>query len=237
MTLNSLYQYALALVMSAALSVAYAQENDFIQPHSASYEAHISHGINLNGNATRELIQRKDGTWFYKFFVDTVPASITESSEFDLNEGHIISKSYNYLLSGFLIKDRHQTVVFDPSTKTLKEKYKKKEWSLEAPADVLDRLNYQLQLQVDVGSGKKDMSYEVIHKGQLRNYQFKVLGKESIDTRLGKRETIVVEKVREGDKKRETKLWFDQTAPFALLRMIQTEPDGEFYEINITQLN
>lgn len=231
------FKIIFALSLAGIASCVSADDQPLIQAHSASYEAHISHGINLTGNATRELIQLNDGSWSYRFYVDTTPAEITERSIFDLSNGKLKPKQYDYLLSGFLIKDRHQSVIFDQENGTLKEKYKKKQWVLKAPDNILDRLNYQLQLQVDVGSGKKELEYEVIHKGNIRHYRFEVMGEESIDTRLGQKVALVVQKLRDGDKKRETKLWFDQSPPYPLLKMIQTEPDGEYYEINITSLN
>lgn len=230
------YKITFALCLAAIASCASADNTPLIQSHAASYEAHISHGISLNGNATRELIHQEDGSWSYRFYVNTTPAEITERSIFELVDGKIIPKQYDYLLSGFLIKDRHQSVTFDQTTGMLKEKYKKKKWEMKSPDNILDRLNYQLQLQVDVGSGKKNLDYDVIHKGKVRHYRFEVMGEEAIDTQLGKKRALVVQKIREGDKKRETKLWFDRTSPFALLKMIQTEPDGEYYEINITAL-
>lgn len=231
------YKVIFAFSLATIASCASADDKPLIQAHSASYEAHISHGISLKGDATRELIQLDDGAWSYRFYVDTMPAEITERSIFELADGEIKPKQYDYLLSGFLIKDRHQSVVFDQTNGTLKEKYKKKQWEMEAPNNILDRLNYQLQLQVDVGSGNKELKYEVIHKGKVRQYRFEVMGEETIDTRLGKKQALLVQKLRDGDKKRDTRLWFDQSPPYPLLKMIQTEPDGEYYEINITGLS
>lgn len=231
------FRRVLSLILTLSMDSVFANSDTLLQPHSASYEAHISHGLSLSGKAHRELIKQQDGSWSYRFHVDTTPAEITERSIFELVDRQIQPKSYDYLLSGFLIKDRHQSVVFDQKNGTLNEHYKKKQWSLDSLPDTLDRLNYQLQLQLDVGVGKPDLVYRVIHKGKFREYRFQVLGREPIDTKLGTKEAIVVEKVRDGEKQRETKLWFDQSPPFPLLKMIQTEPDGEYYEINITGLS
>jgi hypothetical protein len=236
--IRSLSQFKIVFALSLIVTACCANANDksLIEAHSASYQAHISQGISLNGDATRELTQLEDGSWSYRFYVETTPAEITERSIFELIDGKIKPRQYDYLLSGFLIKDRRQSVVFDQSNGTLTEKYKKKQWELSAPDNILDRLNYQLQLQVDVGSGDKEFEYKVIHKGKVRHYRFEVIGEESIQTSLGTKRAQVVQKLREGGKKRETKLWFDQAPPYALLKMIQTEPDGEYYEINITGL-
>lgn len=208
-----------------------------LMEHSANYEANITKGLKLNGKATRSLSQRDDGTWLYNFNVDTLPATISENSVFKVGTKGIVPISYEYKLAGMLIKDRSQSVNFDQNNDKIIEHYKKNAWELDSNGLVLDRLNYQLMLQMDVAAGKTEMNYAVVHKGEIRAYEFATVGSEVIETKLGERTALLVEKVRDGESKRETKLWFDAKAPFLLLRMVQTESDGERYEINITKEN
>jgi len=204
-----------------------------LTPHEATYSAKITKGLNLNGSASRKLTSLPDGSWEYTFDVETLFATIQERSRFTLNGDQPSSTEYHYALSGRLIRDREQHIVFDSDKRTLTEHYRDKNWALTYPVDTLDRLNYQLKLQMDVALGLQEMDYQVIHKGKLRQYKFKVKGKELIETSLGKREAIIVEKIRESGKARETTLWFDTGSPYPLLRMIQTEENGDKYEINI----
>jgi len=220
-----------------ALATKAVSDTNLIQEHKAFYEAKIDHGLSLNGSAVRELRQAKGSSWSYSFFVDTLPATIHEQSTFSLSDTQIHAQMYSYALEGTFIKNRYQTAKFSESngTESIDETYKDKSWNYSGNSGVLDRLNYQLQLQIDVASGKQEMLYLVAHKGKLRRYQFKTTGQQVINTALGEKESFVVEKVRESNN-RETTLWFDTSAPYTLLRFIQTETNGDRYEINIKRL-
>lgn len=220
-----------------------------LRAHEASYRASITKGISLTGSATRTLAQTNDGHWRYTFVVDSSIATISENSNFTLADSQIIPTSYRYALTGMLLKDRQQTVAFNWQKEQAREQYKDQSWTVPIQLGLLDRLSYQLQLQTDISQKNRAVDasnavlpeniyrYNVLHKGEVRHYQFKQTARETIDTALGKKQSILVEKVRDKGKARETKLWFDQAPPFALLRMIQVEPDGEAYEINIEKLH
>jgi hypothetical protein len=206
-------------------------------PHIAQYTAKIKKGISLNGTATRTLSKMANGDWSYSFIVKTAPADITETSKFrQLQSGLWKPYSYNYELSGFFVKDRKQSVAFDLDNGKANESYKDRNWSVSVSPTILDRLNYQLRLQTQVADPNAELVYDVLHKGKIRTYKFAVLKTETISTAIGEKEAIVVEKVRDESKKRETRLWFDSAAPHALLKMIQVEDSGEMYEINIIGL-
>lgn len=234
-----------AIIFVALLSSAITHSAEpLIQEHKAYYTAKIDHGLSLSGTATRELRKAKDGAWSYTFFVDTLPATIHEQSTFAMTNAQIEPLMYSYALEGALIKNRYQAVKFSSEATqkkhTINETYKDKSWTYIGDYGVLDRLNYQLQLQVDVSLNNTEpndntLNYHVAHKGKLRSYAFKTKGQQTIQTTLGEKSALVVEKVRQ-DTARETTLWFDTEAPYALLRFIQTEGDGERYEINITRI-
>jgi hypothetical protein len=207
-----------------------------LTPHKAEYRAHIQKGISLSGSAIRELSRQQDGSWLYSFNVSTTPADIFESTVIQATNTTIQPQQYRYDLTGILIKDRKQRVEFDWAHSKLSESYKKKSWSLPAKPDLQDRLSYQLQLQLDVSSNKEHFNYQVIHKGEVRQYDFTKTGEEAIETSLGTKNAIVITKDRSPDKQRQTTLWFDKGYPNILLKMIQVEDDGETYEINISNL-
>ncbi len=201
--------------------------------HSASYTAKIEKGLSLKGTAIRELKQLDNKQWRYSFDVDSRIADIRESVTFDWQAESLQPHLYSYELSGFFIRDRNQRITFEKDSLQVNGRHDKHTWQLEAPADALDRLGYQLQLMLDIQSGKTEMSYQVIHKGRIEQESFRVVREETIETALGKMNSIVVEKVREADSKRQTLLWFAKDYAFLLLKMYQVEKDGEEYEIHI----
>ncbi|KZZ62980.1 hypothetical protein A3762_22710, partial [Oleiphilus sp. HI0125] len=196
----------------------------------------IDHGLSLSGTATRELRKLENDAWLYTFYVDTLPATIHEQSTFSITDQMITPSLYSYALEGTFIKNRYQRVEFFDDTK-IKERYKKKEWTYTNAGPTLDRLSYQLQIQLDNAfSNADEFDYQVAHKGSIRKYRFKAIGEQTIETKIGTKTATIIEKVREGEAQRETKFWIDTESPYALLKFIQTESDGEKYEINITRL-
>jgi hypothetical protein len=220
------------LLLSSLLSLS-ASSMELI-PHKAKYTAHIKKGLSMNGEAIRELKQLANGQWHYRFDVESFAADIEESTTFSWQNNHITPHTYKYELSPFLTSKRKRNVSFNWQEKTVRSSYKDKEWTLkEIPRNSQDRLSYQLQMLVDVTSGKQDMIYPIVHKGKIKDSQFRTLREEPLQTALGKLNSILVEKVRAGTNKRKTLLWFAKDHAFLLLKMHQIEKDGDEYEINI----
>jgi len=205
-------------------------------PHQATYTAKIKKGISIKGNAVRELKQLDNGQWLYRFDVESFIADIDESAILAWQDDQVIPYTYNYKLSAFLAKDRKRQVLFDWDKKRATNPLKKKGWIIDSiPKNTLDRLSYQLQLGMDLQAGKQEMVYQIAHKGSLRESRFKVTGEETIQTKLGSVDSILVKKIRDKSSKRKTSLWFSKKHPLLLLRMTQIEKDGEEYEINLQQ--
>lgn len=200
-------------------------------PHRAGYNTNIEKGISLKGDAVRELKKLDDGRWLYRFDIKSFVADIDESVVFTWENDQVIPARYEYELSGMMIKDRLQNVDFDWSTKQAIGKERNSDWRIEIPKLALDRLGYQLQLLADVQNQKKEMHYQIVHKGKVRPSTFQVMREENINTVFGNVNSIVLEKVREESSKRVTHLWFSKEHPFLLLKMKQIEEDGEEYEI------
>lgn len=220
------------LLLSYLLSLsAFSTE---LLPHKATYTAKIKKGLSMKGAAVRELKQLKNGQWLYRFDVESMAANIKESTTFSWQNDQITPLNYQYKLSPFLASKRKRKVSFNWQQKTARSSYKDKKWTLEAiPVNSQDRLSYQLQMLVDVKSGKQDMIYPIVHKGKITDSHFRVLREEPLQTALGTLNSILVEKVRADTKKRKTLLWFAKDHAFLLLKMNQTEKDGDEYEINI----
>lgn len=206
-----------------------------LHPHKATYSAKIKKGLSINGTALREL-SLQNGGWNYRFDVDSMMAKIDESLSFKAEASKLRPLKYRYDLSGFFIKNRHQSANFDWTNKTISGKRNKDKWQLALDNHPLDRLGYQLQLASDVYSGQQEMSYQVVNKGRIETNRFAVTGEEQLDTALGSMPSIVVKKVRAEGKKRETFLWFSKDYPLLLLKLTQKEKDGEEYEVNIQEL-
>lgn len=226
----------LSLILYLLFGISFTSQASELVPHKASYTAKIEKGMSIKGKAVRELKKSQNGQWLYSFNVKSFIADIDESTLFSWHDDQVIPHLYNYKLSAFLAQDRRKKVNFDWSEMIAVNPLKKKGWTItDIPNGTLDRLSFQLQLGMDLQSGKQEVFYQVADKGKLRENHFRVTGEEKINTAFGIVPSISVEKVRDKSKKRKTNLWFSKQYPLLLLKMVQVEKDGQKYEINITQ--
>jgi len=227
------FRYKIALIFCLIFSTCSSYSAEIV-PHKATYTAKIKKGISIKGNAVRELKQLKSGEWVYRFDVESFVADIEESVHFSWLDGKIKPRKYRYKLSPFLAKKRKNNYNFDWNKRSIKSTHKKKNWLIEdIPDNTYDRLGFQLQMIMDVQADKKDMYYEIVRKGELNLSHYQIIGKEVIDTKFGKLDSILVRKIRAKNKKRKTDMWFSADIPELLLKMVQIEKDGEKYEINL----
>lgn len=206
-----------------------------LKEHEATYIAKIKKGVSLKGKAIRSLKRIDDNKWLYRFDVESFIADIKETSVLTEVNQAIKPAQYDYKLSAFLMSDRKRQVKFDWEKLSALSSLKKDKWQLTSiPNNTYDQLSYQLQLLLDVSNDKTEMTYQLAHKGRLRESEFVVLGEEVIDTQFGKLKSIAAKKQRDDDAKRETFLWFSVDYPLLLLKMTQKEKDGEEYEIELS---
>ncbi len=219
-----------SLAASASTDTSNAAE---LTPYEASYTASMSKGVSLNGQGVRTLTSQGNNVWLYRTDVDSFIADINESLIFKWENGHVTPLRYRYRLSGFLIKDRKQSIDFDWQNGIATGKYRGKPFEVQLEEGTLDPLGYQLQLHQDLKAGKRDITYRVLDKGDYDTDRFAVIAEESLSDRGHTMKTLKAEKVREEDSKRQTLMWFDPEQNYLLARLLQVEPDGSEYELRL----
>ncbi|MBB3168956.1 DUF3108 domain-containing protein [Simiduia aestuariiviva] len=202
------------------------------KPFKAIYKTRL-YGIKLT--ATRELKQLDDGQWFLRFDIDSWVAGLKERSRFDWNEqGHAITHHYEYHRTG-LAPDRHVAVAFNWDTHRVVNKLNKEEdWSMSIPDGTLDKLNATMQIRADLINGRDKLVYKVADGGKLKTFRFAIDGEETIDTPVGKLDTVVVKRLR-SNKKRETYTYFAKDWDYVLVRITQKEPNGDSASVDIQE--
>lgn len=204
-----------------------------LEPITSVYKATLEKGVPFNGKATRSLKPRPDGTWEYRFLVESMVADIDEVLILRWENDRVVPLSYDYQLRGWAVKNRHIRHTFDWTRQQVTAEVKDRKSTLDIPPGTLDKLGFQLQLMQDLKAGKQRMEYTIVDKDRLREYVFEVLRKEKLDTEQGQVETVVVERVRAPEKKRETHMWFVPDWNHLLVRLVQIEEDGTRYEIHM----
>lgn len=202
------------------------------KPFKAIYKTRL-YGIKLT--ATRELTQQEDGRWFLRFDIDSWVAGLKERSQFEWGkDGQAFSHHYEFHRTG-LAPDRHMVVSFDwdkhTATNTLN---KEPPWTMEIPDGTLDKLNATMQVRADLKNGKKKLVYSVADGGKLKKFRFAIDREETIDTPVGKLDTVVVKTLRK-NKKRETYTYFAKDWDYVVVRISQKEPNGDSATVDIQE--
>lgn len=204
-----------------------------LKPTSATYTASLDKGVAISGSATRSLEPQEDGTWVLRSKVDSFVVDIREYLHFRWENNYLIPLTYRYRLSGFLIRDRENKLDFNWAQSRVTGSMRGKSFTIGLEKGYLDPLGYQLQLRQDLSAGKTNMVYKVAGKGRFDKAKFSVIGEQRLKTSLGTLETIEATKVRSPDSKRETLMWFAPGQDYLLVKLVQVEPDGTEYELNI----
>lgn len=219
------------LLQLLALCLLCAQAQAFdIKPFSAAYTADWT-PVPVSGSAERSLQSIGKGQWQLQFNASMLVAKLTEKSTFDYGSGEIRPLSYSYSRGGFG-SGKGTDLGFDWKNKQVRDKRHNK--ALDVPLDqgLLDKSSYQLALQADVADGHKSMSYKVLDKDEVETYDFRVIGQEAVETKVGKIDAIKVERVRDPTQsKRRTTIWLAKDWDYLLVALSQVEKDGKEYRI------
>ncbi|MFA0812811.1 DUF3108 domain-containing protein [Microbulbifer epialgicus] len=203
-----------------------------LEPFKATYTARFN-GISVT--ATRELTGQ-EGNWRLDFSTNTLFAYIKEYSRFTDRDGSITPYHYEYRRKG-LGRDRGTVLNFEPEKGLVLNVSNPDRDMKDVPPHILDKVSYQIQLALDVASGKEDLQYQIADGKKIRNYTFAREGTETLDTPMGEIETIKVRRVRDADSARETTVWVAPQWNYALVKLVQREENGKKYQITLTKLS
>ena len=213
-----------ALLFAFALFALPAVQAADLHPFSVSYTADWKQ-LPMSGSAERSLSKNGDGTWTLNFKASMMIASLTETSVILFDKDTLQPKSYSFERGG-LGKAKKINLDFDQSAKKVTGFENKDPVNVTLESGMLDKSTYQLALQRDVAAGKKSMSYRVVEGTDTDTYDFRVIGSEKVQTKVGSIDAIKVERVRDpSQSKRITQMWFakDQRGILVSPRPVKTE--------------
>lgn len=159
---------------------------------------------------------------------------ITERSQGRYIQDKLIPDRYQYLHKGSR-KHRDLNLEFNWEKRIVRNLIPDDHWTLNIPADTLDRITVQLAMMLDMQAKRSIKGYDVIDKGKLKQYRFNQLDSTRIETPAGEFDTLIVKRVR-SDNKRETTLWCASKLAFLPVRVDYTESDGASFSMHLKKL-
>lgn len=220
-------------------SLSYAelpQENIRKQSYEAVYKTNIK-GFRLKTKRIFSVSEDNKGNQHYQLSMDTrhFLLDIIEQSQFSFDASQqLLSHQYHYTKDGVgRDKSVQISIKHENSTYASTERVNEGEYALPAQTlPLYDKLNYQLQLRIDLQRLGKDFgqqSYHFVEKGNIRTYTFLLKGKETRSTPMGNFESWKLERVRSHGSQRQTFVWIAPQLKHMIIEILQQEDkDHEF---------
>ncbi len=100
---------------------------------------------------------------------------------------------------------------------------------------IQDRLSVQIDYQKKLNKGKYSQDYRIIDKGRLREYQFRHIGEEEIETIFGKTNTVVIHKLIKNNK-RNTLTWYAIDYGFIPVKIEQYRKNALKFTVTLEEI-
>jgi hypothetical protein len=104
----------------------------------------------------------------------------------------------------------------------------------DIPSDTLDELTMLLKARCVINDEETDYQVTTAYGKRLRTHYIHVVGRETLDTPLGKLDTIRIEKRRDQDSKRRTVFWLAPELDYLLVRARHIESAALFGELRMS---
>ena len=200
-----------------------------VAPFQARYEVYAS-GFSI-GEAIITLTAAEPGA--YQMSSDVRPnglvamlasGRIHEQVSGEIRNGAIRPIQYERLLDTGR-KSNHMQLRFDWSAAQVQALYNSEQATLPLSPGVVDPLSLQLVVMGDLKRGQAPSQYSLVDKTQIKTYQIRNQGEETLDTPLGPLRTVRINQYTPG-KTRMTTFWVAPGKQYLLVRIAQ-EKDGK----------
>ena len=205
----------------------------------ASYKLE-QHNLRI-GTATIALHTDKQGHYLYKFrsqqtgwIAWLLNNRLHESSRGETTATGIRPDEYHYQRSGGRQREAH--LLFDWQSMTVENHVADSHWEMDIPAGTLDKLATQLGMMIALGQDRQDVTFTVADGGTLKEYRYRVIGKETLDLPAGIFKTVKVAKLRK-DVDQETIIWFAPALHYLPVRIWQRDSDDEEYQSDLEEFS
>jgi hypothetical protein len=163
-------------------------------------------------------------------FGTLLPVTWTESSLWTLQDARPVPLRFRSQLSSE--PEKAIDARFDWAGKTARVDNGGKRRNVALTAGVLDRTLAFLSIGRDVAAGRDAFEYPVLEKNRVKRYGGKVIGREAIDTAVGRIETVKVD----GQGTRPTTIWVAPGSGFLPVRMHHEAKIGGQVEVELRRL-
>ncbi|UJF20910.1 DUF3108 domain-containing protein [Shewanella sp. OMA3-2] len=190
-----------------------------LTPHTAQYKAYYG-SIEL-GDAKYTLPATDSGYYNYLFESEVGLLMLSDErklqSDFTLENGKLTPFRYVHERTG-TGSDYTEQTAFAKSQNFIHTIYKQQALKLDYQELIFDPLMVQLQFRMDVIGNKRPLNYKMVKEKEVDEYDFKIIGNETITVAGGTFETVKFEVVRDSTK-RQTFFWMAPKLAYLPIRL------------------
>jgi len=230
-------KYALFPCMMVLGALAHAAG---LQPYTAVYD--VTRNGDTLGHATVTLQRTPEG-WDYESITHgsnglaaLAAADIDEHSEINDKSGALEMRSYRYRLST-IVKSSERSITVDTTGNRIVSRDRKRETEFPMQPGVLDQQSVTVAIAQDLSNGKHGtLTYSVAGRNEVSTQRYQVGKEQTLRVPAGPERTITVTRLRDSAGGRVTASWFGLENGFVPVRIVQTEPSGEVFEMKLVSL-
>lgn len=222
---------ALALAWAGA---AQAADKETLQPFDATFRITVSK-IPTPVKARLVLRPLKQYPDHYQmvFKIDSWLLSNTEESVFAWRNCQPRTDHYRHEFRGFG-KHRFHNMQFYRHPPRVVNVSEEEKTEYDIHKDTLDEMTLLLTAGCALEEGAREYQATSAYGDDLREHRFRVIDEETIDTPLGKLDTLLVEKKRDKDSERRTIFWVAPALDYMVVRAKHIESPALFGELIMT---
>ncbi len=231
-TVSCLMPLLLLLLVCLLPTTALAAEPQPFELHyAASYD-------DFAATAARSLQVEANGQWLMHSQVHlqlfgSVVSSIDESSRFHWQLDLPLARDYMFQQKGIGSRKRSLSFAADGSSVSFTVNDNSGTLALTNPT--YDVLNSELVLRARVAAGDNDITFNVADRGEVKQHHYKVVGTETLVLPAGRFASVHVERLRDAGNDRTTDLWLASDHEFVMVKLLQSEPDGDTITLELKQ--
>ena len=205
-----------------------------------AYEAvYAARSSGLSATAERRLVRQENGHFILSQSMEVRAlgarlGTVKESSRLRYIGDALLPDAYSYDQSG--ISSRKESIAFNWQGSTATSRDDGEEWQLDLVPGVVDPLSFQLLLRQKIGiQGTDSVEIQMVDKDEIESHTYRVTGSEIVETRLGKLDTIKIERVRAAGSNRRTTFWLAKDWHLLLVKFLQESGSGSDTELLLVE--
>lgn len=220
--------WALGVLMAAG--AASAQDIDHLRAEFS---------VLLNGDKTRGVntlnIDRNKDRYHVHFSLAHWLLDVDQKASFTWKDCTAVPETFSYKAKAMGIR-REERLVFDAQTQMVLHQGKEGDTLLSTKNGAFDSVSFFFEARCDLIAGKTRFTYPVVRDDEIKMVTFNVVGKEVVNTGIGRFESLIVERDR-GNSKRRTRFWVAPDLDYQLVQISHEENSQLAVTVTLDKLN